>query len=350
MGGMETLSAGLAKHLPSVATVQTRAWGGSQRWLPAVFAWFTVSLFSHAGKTDVVLLGDAVLAPLGWLAKRFLGKRVICLLHGLDLTYQHPLYRFLRKTFSYGFDAYVCNSRATEAEARRQGYRNVHVIHPGIDPVAQRAQSEARRLLLPLVKHRPPEHAFWIGFLGRASERKGLPWFIQHVFPTLPEHVHLFIAGSTPEADVLSWLPSPALLSRVHVFGRIPDDVRALFLPALDLFLMPNVDKPGDQEGFGIAAIEASAAGTPVLAAEFEGVADAVLHGRTGWLLTPGDPEAFSEAIRGFASPSRYAELNAVRLICAHETIAAFGWEHQIEEYGDLLAGLRTTDPVIQRA
>jgi glycosyltransferase involved in cell wall biosynthesis len=43
-------------------------------------------------------------------------------------------------------------------------------------------------------------------------------------------------------------------------------------------------------ETFGLVAVEAYAAGTPVIAANIGAVAEVVKHGRTGLLFKPGDP------------------------------------------------------------
>ena len=54
---------------------------------------------------------------------------------------------------------------------------------------------------------------------------------------------------------------------------------------------------PGIEE-FGITAVEAQAAGRPVIAAAAGGALETVLDGETGLLARPDDPEAFAEAIR----------------------------------------------------
>ena len=55
---------------------------------------------------------------------------------------------------------------------------------------------------------------------------------------------------------------------------------------------MPNVEE------FGIAAVEAQAAGRPVIAADAGGARETVVHGRTGWLLPPGDVDALARSLR----------------------------------------------------
>ena len=54
---------------------------------------------------------------------------------------------------------------------------------------------------------------------------------------------------------------------------------------------------PSPKEGWGIAAIEASACGVPVVASDSPGLREAVRHGRTGLLVPHGDPEALAAAL-----------------------------------------------------
>jgi glycosyltransferase involved in cell wall biosynthesis len=60
---------------------------------------------------------------------------------------------------------------------------------------------------------------------------------------------------------------------------------------------MPNIERRDDVEGFGIAAIEAGSCGLPVVASDLQGLRDAVLHGRTGYLVEAGDITGFVDRI-----------------------------------------------------
>jgi phosphatidylinositol alpha-1,6-mannosyltransferase len=52
-----------------------------------------------------------------------------------------------------------------------------------------------------------------------------------------------------------------------------------------------------DVEGFGIVALEAAAAGKPVVATRVGGIPDAVEDGKSGILVVPGDYRMLTEAI-----------------------------------------------------
>jgi glycosyltransferase involved in cell wall biosynthesis len=64
------------------------------------------------------------------------------------------------------------------------------------------------------------------------------------------------------------------------------------FLSALDIFVLPS-----DCEAFGLVAVEAMARGIPVVATAAGGVPEIVVHGETGYLVPPRNPEAMAAAI-----------------------------------------------------
>jgi glycosyltransferase involved in cell wall biosynthesis len=83
-----------------------------------------------------------------------------------------------------------------------------------------------------------------------------------------------------------------AMRDRVRFLGAAaPPDLPALCAGA-DLMVWPAVD-----EAFGMALIEAQAAGTPVVAGGFGGVPEVIADGVTGRVTRPGDVADFAEAV-----------------------------------------------------
>jgi glycosyltransferase involved in cell wall biosynthesis len=74
--------------------------------------------------------------------------------------------------------------------------------------------------------------------------------------------------------------------------GRIDDEELAALYARARALLVPNVEE------FGIAAVEAQAAGRPVIATDAGGVRETVLSGETGLLVDPPTPERFAEAMQ----------------------------------------------------
>ena len=83
-------------------------------------------------------------------------------------------------------------------------------------------------------------------------------------------------------------------------------------------------------EGMPLAAIEAGAAGRPIVATEVDGTAEVVEHGRTGWLVPPSDPEALAAALCNLlAEPDRARQMGQA---AQQRVNRLFSFERQLEE------------------
>ena len=119
------------------------------------------------------------------------------------------------------------------------------------------------------------------------------------VVRALPELARRFpnlryvLAGKGPDADrVRALARSLGVADRLVLPGFVADaDLPALYRAA-DLFVMPS-----RKEGFGIVFLEAMACGTPVVAGNADGSADAVCDGELGAMVDPGDPVALAGAL-----------------------------------------------------
>ncbi len=111
--------------------------------------------------------------------------------------------------------------------------------------------------------------------------------------------VAYIIAGDGPARPALERLVDRLGLRGHVVFaGRVPEaDLPSLYA-ACDLFVMVPRPIPGElPEGFGIVYLEAALFEKPAVASDFGGVPDAVVDGRTGLLVPPGDPKATAHAL-----------------------------------------------------
>lgn len=143
----------------------------------------------------------------------------------------------------------------------------------------------------------------------------------------------LLVVGDGPaRADVeaaFAYLPP----GRVVFAGAAASDELPAFYAAADLMVWPAVN-----EAYGMALLEAQAAGLPVAAGRTGGVPDVVRDGRTGALCPVGDPSAFADTVAGLLREP--ARLNAMRDTALMVTAA----ENDIATAGQRLDSiLRTT-------
>lgn len=98
----------------------------------------------------------------------------------------------------------------------------------------------------------------------------------------------LLVAGDGPARDQVTAALAP-IKGRARLLGRLEEGAVPELLAASDLYVWPAIG-----EAYGLAILEAQAAGLPVVAGETGGVGDIVAHGVTGLLVPVGDVAAFS--------------------------------------------------------
>ena len=152
--------------------------------------------------------------------------------------------------------------------------------------------------------------------LSALVHRKGLDVLLDAIAALARSRLQprVWIAGNGPQRTVLTdQAQRLGLTDQVRFLGR-REDVGDL-LAACDIAVLPS-----RREGLGVAALEAMAAGRPVVASAVGGLADAVIDGRTGLLVPPEDAAALGAALErllrdpalrahlGAAGPARIAE------------------------------------------
>ena len=119
------------------------------------------------------------------------------------------------------------------------------------------------------------------------------------------------IVGQGPEEKRLREMVQDLGLEDQVVFtGFIPDNQLPAIYTSCDIYVMASREIPGRLdlvEGFGIAFLEASASGLPVVAGDSGGVSDAVQHGKTGLLVNPDNPENIASAIKCLLTDDNFA-------------------------------------------
>ena len=336
VGGMQQLSLHLVQGLSARMPVTAITWGHGAWGLPLFLAWsqLRLALGLLLGRVSLLHLGDPALAVLGWLP-RLAGVPVFATVHGLDITHPARWYQAYLDRFFWGrMQAYACISQHVRSLVLARGVspERAPMILPGIDAAAANSRYEDGGR----DAGQPGEIVLLC--LGRLVERKGVAWFLASVAPAWfarhPE-ARLLIVGDGPERERIAALASaPALRGRVEVHGTVDEATKCRMLRDADLVLLPNVPVAGDVEGFGLVCLEAGANGTWVLAADLEGLRDAVVEGENGHRVAPADAAAWCDALDALcADPARLRALG----VSARTAVALrFGWPAVIARYADL--------------
>ena len=303
-GGIENQNAALAEWLPRFTETKLIVNRHGKQALFWFFPYAFFRAFFLMFRSDVLLLGDGVLAPIGAVMKFcFPRKTVVTVLHGLDITYTSSIYqRFWVGRFLRRLDNYLCVSTHTQSQAAEHGLesRKCVVIPNGVE--TERFTGQRDRNRLETLLGRSLDHKIVLLTLGRLAKRKGVAWFIRNVLSHLNGNILYAVAGSGPdEPAVLEAIAATNMSERVILLGRVSGDDMMTLLHSSDIFVQPNIRVPGDMEGFGIAVIEAGAASLPVVASDLEGLRDAIIHGHNGFLVKPEQTEGFTKTINELA-------------------------------------------------
>ena len=103
----------------------------------------------------------------------------------------------------------------------------------------------------------------------------------------------MVIAGDGPARAEVAAALNQAAPGRTRFLGELSGADLAAAYAACDLFLWPAVN-----EAYGMAMLEAQAAGIPVVSCALRGVPDVVCDGQTGLLVPPHDPQALAATAR----------------------------------------------------
>ena len=162
------------------------------------------------------------------------------------------------------------------------------VIPNGVDVSAFESALPADRNALGV-----PDDALVVLFVGRLDPQKGLHDLLE-AFAGLRKEIpraHLLMVGQGPLQGVLQSQSANLQLQDCIHFTDWRADVANL-MKAADIFALPS-----HWEGMPNVLLEAMAAGLPVVATRVEGSEEAVIHGETGLLVSPGDPTMLKSAL-----------------------------------------------------
>ncbi len=196
------------------------------------------------------------------------------------------------------YTAYITPSNYTKRRLVELGLpeKRIHVVHPGVE-IEKFGMSDgtyARR------KHRIPENAKIIGFVGRLSTGKGPQYLIEAAKDL---DAYIIIVGPNPNPKTSGILGIEEMLrkmvkeygmeKRVIFAGKVKDFEIPLYYDSFDIFCLPSIS-----EGFGMSIAEALASGKPVVSFNTTAIPEIVKHGHNGLLAEPKNVEDLRDKIQ----------------------------------------------------
>lgn len=174
----------------------------------------------------------------------------------------------------------------------------IRVVPYGIDAGAwapQEGEREQARRAMGI-----DEDVVTVGIASRLIEGKGLDLFVQAMAGAMSRapDMRLLVAGDGPlRARLTELARSTCPPGRARFLGFVAD-VRS-FMHACDVVAFSS--SPALGEGFGLAALEAMAAGRPVIATDVGPLAEVVAHDVTGIVVPAGSAPRLCDAILSLA-------------------------------------------------
>ncbi|MFI7011562.1 D-inositol-3-phosphate glycosyltransferase [Streptomyces sp. NPDC050145] len=323
--------------------------------LPAQLCAFTHGVMQawaghRHGHYDLVHSHYWLSGHVGWLAAERWGVPLVHTMHTMakvknaalaDGDTPEPAARVIGETqIVRAADRLIANT-AEEADELVRHYEadpgKVAVVHPGVNlerftPGDGRAAARARLGL--------PQDALIPLFAGRIQPLKAPDILLKAVAVLLDERPELRSRILVPVVGGPSGsgLAKPAALQKLAARLGIADVVRfhppvgqdqlADWFRAASLLVMPSYS-----ESFGLVAIEAQAAGTPVLAASVGGLPVAVRDRTTGFLVDGHEPARYARVLREFADHPHLVDSMGD---AAARHARSFGWDTSASATADV--------------
>jgi glycosyltransferase involved in cell wall biosynthesis len=203
-----------------------------------------------------------------------------------------PNYSFIhKKVLKYSLnkaDKVFSTSRIMEIETRKFTNREIVTIPFGIDTERFRPQS---------VKRNFDQDAIVIGTIKTLEERYGIRYLIEafaKVKNKIPDkNLRLFIVGQGTLKASLENLALNLGISFHTVFsGYVKHDLVQDYHNMIDIFCAVSLS-----ESFGVAVLESSACGKPVIVSDVGGLPEVVDNFKTGFIVEPKNTDQIADAM-----------------------------------------------------
>ena len=249
--------------------------------------------------------------PVGVLAAVITGKPMVITLHGSDAFVAKKsqlLGWFASRSLAKAKLVAACSpDLLADAAILGAPTDKLRLIPWGADPVVfGHGDGQVWRERLGLQPEQPVVLA-----VGRMVDKKGFGFLLEafnQVRACLPSAV-LVLGGEGPlRKDLQDRGGVLGLEQSLRFCGHVPWQEMPDLLATATIVVVPSIrDQRGNVDGLPTVALEAMAAGKPVVASNLAGLPLAVQHGVTGLLVPPGDPDAIAGVLLSLLRNPGYA-------------------------------------------
>lgn len=314
----------------------------------------------------LIHFNDGLIGALSTFHRGYEHIKTVVTLHGLDLVF--PLAVFQKKILPRfnKFDLIIAVSQATALAAKQRGLdeQKVRVVLNGVHALQPHKMENDISSIYSKYAFLEDRSPYFI-VLGRAVKRKGFSWLMKNVIPELQGNfklimvgpfdfkpkwkekligflpkklrhlVTLFLGFPSDQADIRKELER--LRDKVIHLGKVPYQDLEVLLSSATAFVMPNITVAGDMEGFGLVCLEASLAGTLVVASSIEGISSAIGE-NNGIPLASMDRQAWISQLQCIINnPEEYT---SKALQYQKYTAENYSWDKMAREYVDIFLGV----------
>jgi N-acetyl-alpha-D-glucosaminyl L-malate synthase BshA len=234
-------------------------------------------------------------AYAAYMAKQMLLEKnieikVVTTLHGTDITLvgSHPTYKNAVEFSINNSDMVTTVSESLRNDTLRlfDISKEIKVIHNFIDlnKYPKVKSSDSTRHTIASKEERIVTHISNLRPVKRA-------WDVIDVFNKIQKEIpaKLIMVGEGPDKEKIEYqAQNLGIFEKIHFLGNTQEVNKLLCYS--DLFLLPS-----ETESFGLAALEAMAARTPVISSNTGGLPEVNIQGETGFLSNVGDTEDMAQ-------------------------------------------------------
>ncbi len=221
----------------------------------------------------------------------------------------------------YRRSAFHAISESTRDELVQRGVdaRAIRVIYPGVDAEWFTPDEATPRAKVPTFL-----------YVGRLKRYKGIDVAIRalrEVRTGYPEAVLQIAGQGSDRARLVELVGALGLGNAVQFLGFVDEEEKRRLLRRAWAHIFPSV-----KEGWGISNVEASACGTPAIAADSPGLRESVVHEQTGLLVPFGDHDGLASAMMRIAGDAAFRDRLGAG---GREFAVALSWERTASQTRD---------------